>query len=91
MIKYDSKTHDLLKIAKVMQRPFSADEAIHIIPRLDKPSRVKESAQILIKFGFLKECDGDKYAITPEGREELYAIVSRTVRKQRLVPDDEEL
>jgi len=88
MIKYDSNTHILLGVAKIMKQPFSPEDAIHIIPRLDKPSRVKESARILIKGGFLEECADGKYMITQMGREELFAIAARTARQRTRLPDD---
>lgn len=83
MIKYDSKTHDLLMVAKIMKQPFSPEEAIYVIPQLDKPSRVKESAATLIKYGLLEQCDDGKYMITKEGREELFAIIERNSQGHR--------
>lgn len=91
MIKYDSNTHTLLKVAKIMREPFSPEDAIHVIPKLDKPSRVKESARVLVKGGFLEEHPDGRYMITQTGKEELFAIVARTARQRMHPPDDDDL
>lgn len=73
-VKYNSKSHDLLRVAKVFNGPFTIKDVRHILCVFEKDSRVKESANILIKHGFLEIINEDCYAITPNGREELYKI-----------------
>jgi predicted transcriptional regulator of viral defense system len=82
-IKYNSKSHDLLKVAKVFNRPFTVKDVRHILCVFEKDSRVKESANILIKHGFLEIINEDCYLITPSGREELYKIVRYNSLKMR--------
>jgi hypothetical protein len=91
MIKYNSLTHDLLMVAKVFTKPFSAEEAIRIVVALEKPSRVERSAQTLIKHGFLQEFPEKKYLITGSGRDELFKMIRAKGlgdRQKRLDDDD---
>lgn len=82
-IKYNSKSHDLLKVAKTFNRPFTVKDVRHVLCVFDKDSRVKESARILVNSGFLKNVGVDCYVITPEGRSALYEIVKINAHKLR--------
>lgn len=77
MIKFNSATHDLLQVAKSMGRPFSTQEAMRVMVSLDKPSRVKECANILIVNGLLQEISPAEYEITERGEKHLYFMVSQ--------------
>lgn len=73
-IKYNSASHDLLSVAKVLNRPFAAQEAMKVMVSLSKASRVHESADILVKHGLLRQVD-EGYEITDDGRRHLYQMV----------------
>lgn len=76
MIKENSATHDLLQVAKVLARPFGAKEAMSVMVSLDRPSRVRDCANILAKHNLLEIMGSDKYLITEYGRKYLYSMVS---------------
>lgn len=82
-IKYNSKSHDLLKVAKVFDGPFTVKDVRHVLCIFEKDSRVKESAEVLIRHGFLSSVGEDCYAITPDGRKALYDILRLNSRKKR--------
>jgi hypothetical protein len=83
-IKYNSKSHDLLKIAKVFNRPFTVKDVRHILAVFDRDSRVKESAEILITHGLLMRVDENSYEITPKGRDGLFELVRQYSLKTML-------
>jgi Mn-dependent DtxR family transcriptional regulator len=83
-IKYNSKSHDLLKIAKVFNRPFTVKDVRHILAVFDRDSRVKESAEILITHGLLMRVDENSYEITPKGRDGLFELVRQHSLKTML-------
>ena len=83
-IKYNSKSHDLLKIAKVFNRPFTVQDVRYVLAIFDRDSRVKESANILISHGLLVKIDDNSYAITPEGRQGLFEMVKQHSLKMML-------
>jgi Mn-dependent DtxR family transcriptional regulator len=83
-IKYNSKSHDLLKIAKVFNGPFTVKDVRYVLAVFDKDSRVKESADILISHGLLVKIDDNSYAITPEGRRGLFEMVKQHSLKTML-------
>lgn len=76
MIKFNSATHDLLQISKVFNRPFTAKEAMKVMVSLDRPSRVHQCADVLIKDGLMGREDDGSYVITDNGRKYLYLMVS---------------
>jgi hypothetical protein len=82
-VKYDSKSHNLLKVAKVFNGPFTIKDVRHVLCIFEKDSRVKDSAEVLVKHGFLRVVNSDCYAITPEGRSALYKIAKLHPRKTR--------
>lgn len=77
-IKQDSRTHDLLSLAKVLRKPFTVAEVMHVLGKFEKPSRVGESANVLIKHGFLVRLDDGKYQITSSGIAKLYDMTKYT-------------
>lgn len=79
-IKYNSATHDLLSVAKVLDRPFIAEEAMKVMVSLSKESRVRESADILVKHGLLRHIN-EGYEITDDGRQHLYRMVAAHSKK----------
>lgn len=83
-IKYNSKSHDLLKIAKVFNGPFTVKDVRHILAVFDRDSRVKESAEILVTHGLLMRVDENSYAITQKGRDGLFELVRQYSLKTML-------
>lgn len=83
-IKYNSKSHDLLKVAKVFNRPFTIKDVRHVLAVFDRDSRVKESAEILMSQGLLAKVNENSYAITPKGREGLFELVKQHSLKTML-------
>jgi hypothetical protein len=77
MIKFNSVTHDLLTVAKVFKKPFTAEQALRIMVTLKNPSKVKSSADILINHGFLKGFDDGTYLITGAGCSELFRLIAK--------------
>lgn len=87
-IKYNSKSHNLLKVAKVFNKPFTVKDVRHILCIFDKDSRVKESADVLIRHGLLEKVCDEAYVITPNGRAALYEIVKINSHKTRNFADE---
>lgn len=83
-IKYNSKSHDLLKIAKVFNGPFTVKDVRHILAVFDRDSRVKESAEILVTHELLMRVDENSYAITQKGRDGLFELVRQYSLKTML-------
>ena len=85
MIKFNSVTHDLLTVAKVFKKPFTAEQALRIMVTLKNPSRVKSSADILINHGFLQGFDDGTYLITGAGCSELFGLIAKKGQTDRKI------
>ena len=85
MIKFNSVTHDLLTVAKVFKKPFTAEQALRIMVTLKNPSRVKSSADILINHGFLQGFDDGTYLITGAGCSELFRLIAKKGQTDRKI------
>ena len=83
-IKYNSKSHDLLKVAKVFNRPFTVKDVRYVLAVFDRDSRVKESAEILMSQGLLMRVNENSYAITQKGRDGLFELVKQYSLKTML-------
>lgn len=82
MIKYDSPSHDLLAVAKVLDGEFSSAEAMRVMASLSTQSIFTKSAKTLTKNELLEKLDDDKFIITKKGKIHLYAMVAERTGRQ---------
>lgn len=83
MFKRGSNTHSLLMVAKMLRKPFSISDITYILGIFDGPQKVRRSAAVLVKLGYLREHDKDTWSITQSGIDAVYAnaLASRTPDK----------
>jgi hypothetical protein len=86
-IKYSSVTHDILRFAKMIKRPFTATEPMHVFARIDRLSKVERSIDTLIKYGYMKDCGDKFFQITAAGIGAVYEL-ARPYAKNGAHKDD---
>lgn len=84
MIKKESMTHDVLRLAKMLKRPIDVKEVRRVYGYIDRDSKVNRSFEVLFRDGLVDVVGENSIVINQSGISKVYEMAD----PHRKVKDD---
>lgn len=79
-IKKESLTHDILRLAKMFNKPIGVEEVLTVYGYVDRPSKVQRSFEILYRYGLVDISEPGRFIITPMGIDSVFKMANQSKR-----------